>query len=44
MQTFVGSQALSGLEIGGLLTGITGATVISTGDLIIKKVKEMRSH
>ena len=37
LSTIVSQQPLSLLEISGLLIGIFGATVISTGDLILKK-------
>ena len=39
LTTIVSQQSLSVLEICGLLCGITGATVISAGDFIIKKLR-----
>ena len=39
LSTIVSQQSLSILEICGLISGIIGATIISAGDLIIKKLK-----
>ena len=40
LTTIVSQQSLSILEICGLFCGIIGATVISVGDLIIKKLRQ----
>ena len=41
LTTFVSQQPLNSFEISGLLCGITGATVISMGEIIITRIKSM---
>ena len=39
LTTLVSQQSLNYYEMGGIICGITGATIISTGDMIIKKIR-----
>lgn len=43
LTTFVSNQPMSGHEIGGVILGLSGASVISMGDIIINKVKSFFS-
>ena len=39
LTTFVSQQGMSAYEIGGVILGLTGASIISMGDIIIAKLK-----
>jgi len=41
LTTFVSKQSMSPYEIGGVILGITGASIISMGDIIITKLKPL---
>ena len=44
LTVLINKDSLSNLEIMGLLFGLVGATVISTGDLAISKLKEIKTR